>query len=509
VALYSAVVESSDDAILTKDLDGTITGWNPAAERLYGYSAEEAIGRNVELIVPEDRREELRKILRGVAAGERTRHFETVRRTRDGRRIDVSLTISPVVDSAGRAVGASTIARDVTERRRAEALLAERTEELRQAQKMEAIGRLGSGVAHDFNNLLTVVIGAAQLLRMRVEGDEDRELTDEILDAAQQAAGLTAQLLAFGRRAPAGSSVFDLNRLIDEVRSMLARLIGSDVRLTLALGAENANVEADPVQLQQVIVNLVVNARDAMPTGGGLEIATANVQLDEPPPGASELEPGPFVRIEVADEGVGMEPGQLERIFEPFFTTKGPGKGTGLGLSTSYGIVSQLGGHLAVRSAPGEGTTFSILLPRAEASAAAAAPAGREAGESGGTETILLVDDQEALRRVAARVLRGAGYEVLEAGGGAEAIEAAEGHGGGIDLLLTDLVMPETNGYELAEALRKARPETRTLFMSGHPPATRERYGEAARQEHLAKPFTPDDLRGAVRRALDGDRPDG
>ncbi len=475
------MVESSEDAVLTKDLDGTITGWNPAAERLYGYGPQEAIGRNIELVVPEDRREELQLIMRRVAAGERTQHFETVRQDRGGRRIDVSLTISPVVDSSGNVIGASTIARDVSERRRDEALLAQRTEELRQSQKMEAIGRLGSGVAHDFNNLLTVVIGAGQLLRSKVaERGDERELVDEILGAAEQAAGLTAQLLAFGRRSPAGSEVFDLNGLIGEVKSMLARLIGSDIELTLDLDAETATVEADPIQLQQVIINLVVNARDAMPTGGRLTIATAGVELSESPSSSPEIAPGQFVRIDVTDEGVGIEPEQLDRIFEPFYTTKESGKGTGLGLSTSYGIVAQLGGHLSVQSVLGRGTSFSILLPVAEARAQEVRLAPTEALARGGSETILLADDQEALRRVAARVLREAGYEVLEAASGDDAIALSDAHQGTIDLLLTDLVMPGTNGYQLAETLRGSRPQSKTLFMSGHPPSTRERYGAAA-----------------------------
>ena len=367
-ALYAAVVESSDDAILSKDLDGTISGWNRAAERLYGYTAEEAIGQNVELIVPDERRDEMRGILRRLAAGERIAHIETVRQRRDGHRFPASLTISPVVGAAGEVVGASSITRDVTVRRKAESLLAERTDELRQAQKMEAVGRLAGGVAHDFNNLLTVIISAAELLEMRGEAEAgDQELLDEISDAAQQAAALTAQLLAFGRRSPASVDVLDLGRLLTDSTGMLGRMIGSDIKLELRLSDEKCLAKADRNQFQQVIMNLVVNARDAMPTGGTLTVATAVVELREPPPGNGEVVPGPFVRIDVTDTGTGMGPEQTRRIFEPFYTTKELGKGTGLGLSTSHGIVSQLGGDISVRSEPGQGTTFSILLPRAEA----------------------------------------------------------------------------------------------------------------------------------------------
>ncbi len=504
IALYGAAVEFSDDSILTNDLEGTITAWNPAAERLYGYSAAEAIGQSVELIVPGDRREELRLILRRLADGGRVQHIETIRRRRDGHCFPVSLTVSPVVETSGEIFGASSIARDMSERRKAEAALVERTDELRQAQKMDAIGRLAGGVAHDFNNLLTVIIGAAQLLETRGDpGDEDRELLGEISDSARQAAALTAQLLAFGRRSPANLEMLDPSDLLTDSASMLARLIGSNIELVLELDSEPSSIGVDPTQFQQVIMNLVVNARDAMPTGGKLTIGTGVVELEEPPPGASEIEPGSFVRIDVTDTGTGMDAERLGRVFEPFYTTKEVGKGTGLGLSTSYGIVSQLGGHLSARSKPGEGSAFSILLPRVGGPERAAAAEQAEAPDAGGSETILLADDQEALRRVTLRVLRGAGYEVLEAGDGATAVEVANAHDGKIDLLLTDLVMPEMNGYELAEALRAMRPRLKTLFISGHPPEARERYGETATQEHLQKPFTPDSLRRAVRATLD------
>jgi two-component system, cell cycle sensor histidine kinase and response regulator CckA len=371
---------------------------------------------------------------------------------------------------------------------------------------MEAIGRLAGGVAHDFNNLLTVIIGAAQLLE--IDGSvkrEDRELLDEIADSARQAAALTAQLTAFGRRSPTSAEVLDLNELLAGSASMLARMIGSDIELTLELSPEASRVRVDPNRLQQVIMNLVVNASDAMPTGGRLTIATEAVELSEPPSGNGEIAPGSFMRVDVADTGAGMDVEQLSRIFEPFYTTKETGKGTGLGLSTSHGIVSQFGGHFSVRSEPGEGTAFSILLPRVSVPAVSAGTETTRAPDSGGSEAILLVDDQEALRRVTIRVLRGVGYEVLEAGNGTEAVEVANAYDGKIDLLLTDLVMPEVNGYELAEALRPGRSQMKILFMSGYAPEARERYGEGAAQGHLQKPFAPDALRRAVRAALGRD----
>jgi CheY-like chemotaxis protein len=351
-----------------------------------------------------------------------------------------------------------------------------------------------------------VIISAAQLLEVHRPGrEDDRELLQEISDSARQAAVLTAQLLAFGRRSATSAEALDPNELLAGSASMLARMIGSDVEFNLQLSPETSWVRADPNQFQQVIMNLVVNARDAMPTGGELTIATEAVELSEPPAGNGAIEPGPFIRVDVADTGTGMDAEELSRIFEPFYTTKEAGKGTGLGLSTSHGIVSQFGGHFSARSEPGEGTTFSILLPRVKAPAIPAGAAKARAPDSGGSEAILLVDDQEALRRIAARVLRNAGYEVLEAGDGAEAVEVSDAYDGRVDLLLTDLVMPELNGYELAEALRAGRSELKILFMSGYPPEAREHYGEAATQGHLQKPFTPDALRQAVREELDHD----
>lgn len=508
LALYAAAVEFSDDAILTKDLDGTITSWNPAAERLYGYSAQAAVGQSIELIVPEERQGELRSIIGRLSAGERVEQVETLRRRVDGEQIEVSLTVSPVLDAAGEVVGASSIERDVSERRRAEAELARRTEDLREAQKMEAIGRLGGGVAHDFNNILTVIAGASHLLRARLAGrDEELELVQEVSDSAKQAAELTAQLLAFGRRAEVTREVLMPNDLLSDNASMLTRLIGSDIKFVLDLDPRLGSVSADPTQFQQVIMNLAINARDAMPTGGTLTIATSEVELREPPRGSEDAEPGRFVRIDVTDDGVGMDAEQASRIFEPFYTTKEEGKGTGLGLATSHGIVAQHGGGLSVRSEPGEGTTFSILLPRVDGKSETATVAEDNLEEAAGGEgTILLTDDQEALRRVAVRVLSGAGYEVLDASNGTEALRIADAYEGEIDMLLTDLVMPEMNGYELAEAVRERRPQIKILYMSGHPPKTRERYGQVAAEWHLEKPFTPDSLRRRVRQVLDGTR---
>ncbi len=387
---------------------------------------------------------------------------------------------------------------NITERKRLET-------QLRQAQKMEGVGRLAGGVAHDFNNLLTVMLSNAALaLDGLAEKDPVREDLVEIEGAAKRAAVLTRQLLAFARRQVAEPRALDLNAVTLAMHKMLRRLIGEDVELVTLLADGVWTVWADPGHIEQVLVNLAVNARDAMPTGGKLTIETSNVMLDAEQAGRhAGMRPGDYVLLEVGDDGQGMTPEVLEHVFEPFFTTKERGKGTGLGLSTCYGIVKQSGGWIWVASEPGRGTRFSIYLPRLGVEAEAFAPA--EVGPlHGGTETILLVEDDPKVREVAVRALRDRGYRVLEAATGTEALRAAESTGDPINLLLTDVVMPHMSGRELAERVRALRPRIRVLYTSG--------YGEYASVHHpepgrsvalLPKPFDPASLARKVRDVLD------
>jgi signal transduction histidine kinase len=389
--------------------------------------------------------------------------------------------------------------RDVTERHALE-------EQLRQSQKMEAVGRLAGGIAHDFNNLLAVMLGYTTLTLSRA--DDPAAVTrnlEHIRTAAERAANLTRQLLTFSRKQVLQPRVVELGGVVSELNTMLERLIGEDVELVTDVGRAKGHVKADRGQLEQVIVNLAVNARDAMPRGGRLAIVIRDVVVDDAlAREQAGLRPGRHVRIEVSDNGMGMEPETLSRLFEPFFSTKEKGKGTGLGLATVYGIVKQSDGHIAVESAPGRGTTFRIWLPEVEEETPAVAPAAGGTAAPAGSETILLVEDEDAVRGLLHEVLAESGYKVLEASSGAEALRVSRAHGGPVDLLLADVVMPGMGGREVATVLTAERPGLRVLFASGYTAEAIARHGVLEPGTDLIhKPFTPDALLRRVRERLD------
>jgi two-component system cell cycle sensor histidine kinase/response regulator CckA len=575
----SRVISSAADAIIAKDHLGIITTWNPAAERLFGYSVEEALGKPLLMLVPPDRLDEEREIMVRIARGERVEHFESIRIGKDGRTVQVALTISPIRDKEGRITGASKIARDITERKLAEDKLrqqaslldqafdavivwerngaitfwnlgAERmygyskeeatgrvshellrtaaskglgaifeilategkwegelvhstrdgkrivvesrmvqiTErdrsyvletnrdvseerllevQLRQSQKMEAIGRLAGGVAHDFNNLLGVILGSAELLADAKDLSQVQRRAAEIQKAGQRAANLTRQLLAFSRKQMIEPRVIDLNAKISEITEMLVRLVGEDVEICALLSPDLGKIRTDPSQIEQILLNLVVNSRDAMPGGGKITIETHNIDLDEAYAGIHKsVLPGRYVMIAVSDSGQGMDKETLAHMFEPFFTTKS--NGTGLGLATVYGAVKQSGGNIWVYSEPGKGTTFKINFPRVNAAAGNTSVPKRIAAPPKGNETILLVEDSDSLRELTKEFLQIAGYNVVEARDGRDALQLAHSHAKKLNLLLTDVVMPGMSGRELADEIKRMYPEIRILFMSGY-----------------------------------------
>jgi two-component system cell cycle sensor histidine kinase/response regulator CckA len=492
------ILQSVGVGIYGVNREGVVSFVNPAAAQLLGYAAAELRGRNAHDLCH--------------AAGERTggagrcalldavedggvHRFEHVEfRRRDGRTFPVEAVSTPIRDG-GEVIGAVITFHDVTGRARLEA-------QLRHAQKMEAVGRLAGGIAHDFNNLLTVIVSAGRSIAARAPGDEETHAeAEEVLSAAGRAAALTKQLLAFSRAQPMAVVAADVDSIIEKWRPLLARLLGRDLDAALSLKAAG-RVRIDPGQLEQVLMNLAVNARDAMPSGGKLTIATSDVLLDGRQSGGRLGAPaGRYVMLAVSDTGTGMDEDTIAQIFEPFFTTKPPGQGTGLGLSTVWGIVKQYGGDIHVYSAPERGTTFKVYFPAVEAAAEPlATPAAKL--DLRGTETLLLVEDDAPVRHAAARELRRAGYEVVEAGGAAEALRAVEA-GLAFDLLLTDVIMPELSGPELADRVRQLRPSAKVLFMSGFSGAAlahqRILRGEAA---FVEKPFTPEGLLAGVREAL-------
>ncbi|KRR04677.1 histidine kinase [Bradyrhizobium jicamae] len=618
--LFSAVVESSNDAIITKLLDGTISGWNGAAERLFGLTAAEAVGKSINVIVPPDRHAEIGDILERVGRGERIEQYETSRVRKDGRTVDVSLSIAPIRSASGEIIGASKIARDITESRRTEQALSQEMEErrrifessndlilvsdsmgnliqvspsvtdilgyqpsemvghnainfihpddlehtrkemragrrgrskrnfetryvskdgkpvtlnwtgnwsepvrrhffigrdltekqaaeaqLRHAQKMDAVGQLTGGVAHDFNNILTVITGTIGILEEAVADQPQLAAVAKLIDeAADRGANLTKHLLAFARKQPLQPLEIDVNALVLEAAKLLHPTLGEHIEITPLLAEDAWTALADPNQLTTAVLNLAINARDAMPNGGKLAFETSNVFLDENYAGMhDEVAPGHYVMIAVSDTGSGIPPALLERVFEPFFTTKEVGRGTGLGLSMVFGFVKQSGGHVKIYSEEGHGTSVKIYLPRATGLQQTAAEALVAANIEGGNETVLVVEDDALVRRYVMTQIESLGYTTLEAANASDALRVIDDVPA-IDLLFTDVIMPGTmNGRQLVDEALKRRPGLKTLYTSG--------YTENAIVHHgrldsgvllLAKPYRKSELAKMIRLAL-------
>lgn len=498
--LFRLISESAADMIAVVDISGKRIYNSPSYERVLGYTAEDLKQvSSREQIHPDD----LQKVME--AAGEARklgvgRRIEYRMRHKDGHWVLLESTASAVRNSKGDVDKLVIVNRDIGERRRLE-------EQFRQSQKMDAIGRLSGGVAHDFNNLLGVIIGYTEIVQESVpETSPLRASVDQILKAGKRAATLTRQLLAFSRQQVLEPKVLFLNAVVSDMEKMLNRLIGEDIELNTLLDPALGKVRADQGQLEQVIMNFTVNARDAMPEGGKLIIETRNMVMDDefvrryPYP----VQPGPYVLLKVTDTGIGMDNATQQRVFEPFFTTKEKGKGTGLGLSTVYGVVKQSGGYIDIVSSPGEGTTFLIYLPRVhESIQMEKAPAGPSSSLRG-SETILLVEDEENLRTLAHNILEHFGYTVYQASNGKEALEFSEKNDVTIHLLLTDIVMPGISGRVLAKQLLEQRPDMGIVYMSGY---TGQTVGEQAVFEEgshfIQKPFTRETLARKIRDALD------
>ena len=626
-ARLAAIVESSDDAILSKDCDGVISSWNPGAESLFGYSAQEAIGRSAEMLVPADRLREHDAVREHAPGDSMTRQVETIRVRKDGSRVYVSATEFPIFDMAGRAIGSGTVSRDITERKRAEQalrgsearhralfdqsplamwlferetlsilavndaavrlygysraellsmtlpdflpaediprLVTEQSldssnhrhpgisrhlhkdrseirvdvhirdvqiglrplrlvvlhdvteqwrleEQLRQAQKLEAIGQLTGGIAHDFNNLVTVINGySGMLLDSYSPNQPGYEELSEIHIAGERAADLTRQLLAFSRKQKSVPKALDLNGVVANLDRMLRRLIGEHITLRANLARHLDRVRADPGQIEQVIVNLVVNARDAMSEGGTVTIDTENVALSErlanPELG---VEPGLYVLLSVTDTGTGMDKETLSHVFEPFFTTKEPGRGTGLGLATVFGIVKQSGGHIRAESEPGRGCVFKIYFPRIDEEAVPGTEKELAPASAGAGQVVLVVEDDDSVRKLTRRILERNGYVVLEAAGPLAGLAVIRAHGGTIDLLLSDVVMPQMSGPDFAKQVVALRRGIKVLFVSGYAGrAVTEQGGLDPNAPFLPKPFSSSDLLEKIRQVLGSPAP--
>jgi two-component system, cell cycle sensor histidine kinase and response regulator CckA len=504
---YREIFDEAPIGLHEIDREGRIVRVNGTELGMLGCSAEEMLGKPVWEFVVEE--ELTRRITLAKLDGDRSFHqtFERTYRHKDGKTLVVLVKDQVILDEQGRIMGIRSMMEDITERRRTEEALRKSEEQLRQWQKVEAIGRLAGGVAHDFNNLLTTITGCTEDLIGRFDPDDPRlEEIGEIHKAAERATALTRQLLAFGRRQVLHPQVLDLNGVVAGMEHLLRRLIGEDLEFVTLLERNIWPAKVDRGQIEQVLMNLAVNARDAMPEGGKVTIETANVELDEEYARTHvSVKPGGYVMLALSDTGCGMDKETQSHLFEPFFTTKEKGKGTGLGLSTVYGIVKQSGGNIWAYSEPGRGSAFKIYLPRTQESIATVEESRLPAGEAEkGVETILLVEDEESVRRMVGKILGAQGYTILEAGHGEEAIRISRRHQGPIHLLMTDVIMPRMSGSELAKKLRPLRKEMKVLYMSGYPDNTIVHHGVLQPgTAFLQKPFTVRALEQKVREILD------
>ncbi len=502
------------DVIWTMDLDQQLTYASPSVWRLLGYRPDELPGVDLGQLLAADSfplaRDTLLEELRfenEVETGlSRTRTLDLELVAKNGTPLWCEVKMTLLRDEKRRPTGILGVARDISSWKDAQEALVESEERLRRAQRLEAVGQLAGGIAHDFNNLLTVIIGNVELMARQLSPRDDlRGQIDEVSKAARRAASLTRQLLAFSRKQMMVPEVLTFNTIVCDMSNMLRRLVGESIELETELDPQLDWVKADPSQLELVLVNLAVNARDAMPDGGRLTIETANVRLDPSfSDGNYEVIEGPYSMLAVTDTGRGIPTNDQSRIFEPFFTTKEVGKGTGLGLSTVYGIVKQSGGYIWVDSEPSKGTRFRIYLPRIEKADTHERPAAELEGQSPGTENILLVEDEDGVRALACKILENSGYHVTTAENGAQALRILDGMQEPLHMLLTDVVMPGLSGAKLAEAALAARPDLKVLFISGHSDDVLTHHGELDPETNfLEKPFTPDALANKVRQVLD------
>lgn len=493
-ARYRDLFENASDLIATVDLEGRLTAVNEAFVKTLGFDREELLGRSLTELVPEAQLDRLSGARDGkLSASAAATIYEHDLIAEDGRHVQVEVA-SRLIEEDGIPVGIEAICRDISERKQLE-------EQLRQAQRLEAVGKLAGGIAHDFNNLLTVISGYAEALLPGADSQSEAGLM-EIAEASHRAARLTGQLLAFSRRQVLEPRILDPNEIVNGIAPMLTRLIGEHIDLVTVADPDALMVCADVGQLEQVLVNLAVNARDAMPAGGKLTIQTGNADLDDDyvahHPGSSA---GPHAVFSVIDTGTGMDPETLAQMFDPFFTTKAVGEGTGLGLATVYGIVKQSGGNIWAYSELGIGTTFKVYLPAAEGRPLAITRAVEAAPQ--GSERILIAEDEQSLRTLTTRMLEQRGYSVIAAESAEHAIEILEQQPGQIDLLLTDVVMPQMSGRELADCVRESSPTMRVLFISGYADAILTGGPLEQGSAFLEKPFSGNDLALKVRETLD------